>query len=74
MSAQIQTALMHLGQALGRLDNAVKLREREKKAAGGAGDDLFSAASRAGEALDTARMSRTLDRAIATIEAILKEG
>lgn len=76
MAAQIQTALMHLGQALGRLDNAVKLREREreKKAAAGGGEDLFSAASRAGEALDTARMSRTLDRAIATIEAILKEG
>lgn len=76
MSAQIQTALMNLGQALETLDRAVKLREREKERAAAAapGDDLFSAASRAGQALDTARLSRTLDRAIASVEAILREG
>ncbi len=77
MAAQIHTALMHLGQALGRLDNAVKMRERalEEKAAAQDGEkDLFSSADRAGQALDTARLARTLDRAIASVEAILKDG
>lgn len=79
MAAQIHTALMHLGQALGRLDNAVKMRDRalEEKAAAqqqGGEKDLFSPADRAGQALDTARLARTLDRAIASVEAILKDG
>lgn len=73
MSAQIHTALMSLGQSLEELDRSVKLREREAARAAGR-DDLFSVADRAGQALDTARLSRTLDRAIASVEAILKEG
>lgn len=79
MSAQIHTALMNLGQALEGLDRAVKLRERERLRSAGSSaadrpDDLFAAADKAGQVLDTARLSRTLDRAIASVEAILKEG